>query len=179
MPAPATSSCHLYTGHHRGNMQAVPRLKAHHLRHAAVPGPPTDPGFGATVVSHDASAVVHTRSSSRRLPDPLIAGLLRSRFPPRLLTGMTLRRFEISACTANPEDLPPSLAQHGSCWRPSTSPPLSFQDTRAPVFSAPNGAHDWAAGSPLRDHRADGPKLRSYYSELFGWTIIADNRSNA
>jgi len=52
-------------------------------------------------------------------------------FPPRLLTDMTLRRFGLSACTANPEDLPPSLAQHGSCWRPSTSPPLSFQDTRA------------------------------------------------
>jgi len=47
-------------------------------------------------------------------PDPLIAGLLRSRFPPRLLTGMTLRWFGISACTANPEGLPPSLAQHGS-----------------------------------------------------------------
>jgi len=28
---------------------------------------------------------------------------------------MTLRRFGISACTANPEGLPPALAQHGSC----------------------------------------------------------------
>ena len=45
----------------------------------------------------------------------------------------------------------------------------------APVFSAPNGAHDGAAGSPLRDHRADGPKLRSSHFELFGWTIDADN----
>ena len=115
MPAPATSSCHLYTGHHQGSMQAAPWLKAHQIRPANVPRPPTDPGFDATVVSHDASAVVHTRSSSRRLPDTLIACLLRSRFPPRLLTGMTLRWFGISACTANPEDLPPSLAQHGSC----------------------------------------------------------------
>ena len=43
---------------------------------------------------------------------------------------MTLRRFGLSACTANPEDLPPSLAQHGSCWRSSTSSALPFQDTR-------------------------------------------------
>jgi len=57
------------------------------------------------------------------------ASLSRSRSPPRLLTDMTLRRFEISACTATPEDLPPSLAQHGSCQRPPTSPPLPFQDT--------------------------------------------------
>src|SRR5215210_8632832 len=42
---------------------------------------------------------------------------------------MTLRRFGISACTANPEGRPPSLAQHGSCWRPTPSPSLSFQDT--------------------------------------------------
>jgi len=68
-------------------------------------------------------------SSSRRSPDPLIASLLRSRFPSRLLTGMTLRRFGISACTANPEGLPPSLTQHGSCWRSSTSSSLTFQDT--------------------------------------------------
>ena len=72
-------------------------------------------GFDVIVHIHDASAVVYTRSSSRRSPDPLVAGLLRSRFPPRLLTDMTLRRFGISACTANPEGLPPSLAQHGSC----------------------------------------------------------------
>jgi len=77
----------------------------------------------------DASAVVHSCSSSRCLPDPLIADRFRSRFPPRLLTGMTLRRFGISACTAIPEDLPPSLAQHGSCCRSSTSSSLSFQDT--------------------------------------------------
>jgi hypothetical protein len=77
----------------------------------------------------DASAVVHTRSSSRHLPDPLITGRFRSRFPPRLLTDMTLRRFGTSACSAIPEDLPPSLAQHGSCWRSSTSSPLPFQDT--------------------------------------------------
>ena len=94
-----------------------------------VPGQPSGPGFDAITKRFDASSVVHSRSSSRRVPDPLIAGLFRSRFPPRLLTGMTLRWFGISACTANPEDLPPSLAQHGPCRRSSTPSPHSFQDT--------------------------------------------------
>ena len=83
----------------------------------------------SSLIIYDASAVVHTCSSSRRLPDSLVASLFRSRFPPRLLTGMTLRPFGITACTANPEGLPPSLAQHGSCWRSSTSTSLPFQDT--------------------------------------------------
>src|SRR5450759_1813001 len=83
----------------------------------------------SSVIIYDASAVVHTCSSFRRLPDSLVASLFHSRFPPRLLTGMTLRQFGISACTANPEGLPPSLAQHGSCWRSSTSSSLPFQDT--------------------------------------------------
>ena len=113
-------------GPHAGRplAQGTPRGRAF------VPGIPTTPGFDAIVLRFDASAVVHTCSSSRRIPDPLIAGLFRSRFPPRLLTGMTLRRFGFSACSANPEDLPPSLAQHASCWRPSTSSSLHFQDTR-------------------------------------------------
>ena len=80
---------------------------------------------------YDASAVVQPCSSSRRTPDPLLASRFRNRFPPRLLTGMTSRRFGLPACTANPEDLPPSLAQHGSPKRPSTSPRFSFEDTRA------------------------------------------------
>ena len=50
MPAPATSSRHLYTGHRRGHIQAAPRLRAHRRR-AFVPGPPTDPSFDAIVVS--------------------------------------------------------------------------------------------------------------------------------
>src|ERR1022692_1582127 len=45
---------------------------------------------------------------------------------------MTLRRFGISACTANPEDLPPSLVEHVSFWRSSTSSSLHFQDTPPP-----------------------------------------------
>src|ERR1019366_2659105 len=101
-------------------------------RRALVPRRACSPGFDVIVHILDASAVVYTCSSSRRSPDPLIASLFRSRFPPRLLTGMTLRQFGISACTANPEGLPPSLTQHGSCWRSSTSSSLPFQDTPRP-----------------------------------------------
>jgi hypothetical protein len=39
---------------------------------------PEPPGFDAIVPPIDASAVVHTRSSSRRTPDPLTAGLTRN-----------------------------------------------------------------------------------------------------
>ena len=46
------------------------------------------------------------------------------------LSGHTsLRWFGLSACTASPEGQPPSLAQHGSCWRSTPSPSLPFQDT--------------------------------------------------
>ena len=54
---------------------------------AFVPGTLRLPGFDAIVPPIDASAVVHTRSSSRRTPDPLTAGLFPQRSPPRLLTG--------------------------------------------------------------------------------------------
>ena len=54
---------------------------------AFVPGTMRLPGFDAIVPPIDASAVVHTRSSSRRTPDPLTAGLFPQRSPPRLLTG--------------------------------------------------------------------------------------------
>ena len=43
------------------------------------------------------------------------------------LNRRSLRWFGISACTATPEDLPPSLAQHGSCRRSSTSSSLPFR----------------------------------------------------
>jgi hypothetical protein len=120
LPAPATSSRHLYTGHHQGHTQAAPWLGERQDVPLSRGG--CCPGFDVIIKPFDASAVVYTRSSSRRIPDPLIADLFRSRFPPRLLTGMTLRRFGLSACTASPEDLPPSLARHGSCRRSSTSP---------------------------------------------------------
>ena len=56
-------------------------------RRAFVPGVLRSPGFDAIVPPIDASAVVHTRSSSRHPPDPLTAGLFPQRSPPRLLTG--------------------------------------------------------------------------------------------
>src|SRR3954447_780591 len=55
-------------------------------------GAPSSRGYLTTPVSmpsfysFDASAVVHTCSSSRRTPDPLTAGLFPQRSPPRLLT---------------------------------------------------------------------------------------------
>src|SRR5674476_218610 len=117
------------------------------LSHAFVPGSGCSPSFDAVVIYFDASAVVQPCSSSRCVPDPLVAGLFHSRFPPRLLTGMTLRRFGLLACTASPEGLPPSLAQHGSCWRSPTSSSLSFQDT--PPRSDPKSLHD-RCGHPGR-----------------------------
>jgi len=86
IPAPATSSRHLYTGHHQGHTQAAPRLRTHPEKHAFVPDHPTRSGFDAIVLCFDASAVVHTCSSSRHTPAPLPAGLLPQRSPPRLLT---------------------------------------------------------------------------------------------
>ena len=78
-----------------------------------------------------ASAEVHTCSSSRRSPRPLKSGLFRSRFPPRLLTGMTLRRFGLSACTANPEGLSSitSTARSGSTTFYIVTPFLSGRTT--------------------------------------------------
>jgi hypothetical protein len=76
MPAPATSSRHLYTGHHQGRMQAAPRLRARHPR-ALSRERETPPVSMPTFTAFGASAVVHTRSSSRRSPDPLVAGLFR------------------------------------------------------------------------------------------------------
>ena len=130
IPAPATRSRHLHTGRHQGYKHAAPWLKAH-IPCAVVPGPQACPGFDIIFVNLDASTMIHIRSSSRHTTDPLVAGLFRSRFPPWLLNDMTLRRFGISACTANPEGLPPLLIQHDSCWRSSTSSPLSFQDKRS------------------------------------------------
>src|SRR5713226_152958 len=66
-----------------------------------------------------------TCSSSRRSPDPLVAGLLPQRSPRGLLTARSLRWFGLSACTANPEGRPPSLAQQASSWR-SSAPALGF-----------------------------------------------------
>ena len=71
----------------RASTQAAPWLRA---RQHGVPlsrGRVPIPGFDAIVQSFDASAVVHTCSSSRRSPDPVPAGPFPQRSPPRLLTG--------------------------------------------------------------------------------------------
>ena len=104
---------------------------------AFVPGPPTDPGFDAIVVSfrcvssgsHMFVFSSHTcPANSETSPAALTTPALDRR---------SLRWFGISACTATPEDLPPSLAQHGSCRRSSTSssslPFRTHVGTRNPV----------------------------------------------
>src|SRR5664279_185779 len=60
---------------------------------------------------------------------PLTAGLSVSLTTPAL-DQRRIRWFGTPDCSATPEDLPPSLAQHGSSQRSSTSLPLPFQDTR-------------------------------------------------
>ena len=70
------------------------------------------------------------------------------------LDRRSLRWFGISACTATPEDLPPSLAQHGSCRRSSTSSSLPFRT---------HG--EWREGtSPSRSLRTVRDSLPSYGS---------------
>jgi|GEM_PF-5885367 len=87
MPAPATSSRHLYTGRHQGHEQAAPWLRASSdYRSPLSRGPSPILGFGAVLIIFDASAVVHTCSSSRHTPDPVSPGLFPKRSPPRLLT---------------------------------------------------------------------------------------------
>src|SRR5712671_1036640 len=71
---------YLHAPHRPGKV--TPRLAG-----ANHPGTLRLPGFDAIVPPVDAPAVVHARSSSRRTPDPLTAGLFPQRSPPRLLTG--------------------------------------------------------------------------------------------
>ena len=78
----------------------------------------------------DASAVVHTCSSPSSPTCPAVDGTFTATLTTPALDRRSLRWFGISACTATPEGPPPSLAQHASCWRASTSSSLYFQDTR-------------------------------------------------
>ncbi len=70
-------------GQHAGH----PLTESTPARRAFVPEAMRPSGFDAIVPPIDASAVVHARSSSRRTPDPLTAGLFPQRSPPRLLTS--------------------------------------------------------------------------------------------
>ena len=85
MPAPAMSSRHLYTGHRRGHIQAAPRLRAHRGEPLSQDHPQI-PVSMPSLFRFDASAVVHTCSSSHRTPAPLTARRHPQRSPPRLLT---------------------------------------------------------------------------------------------
>src|SRR5260370_25569658 len=93
--------------------------------------------FDAICMSFDASAVVRTCSSSRRSPHPVSPGLFPERSPPRLFTSAASGGLGSPPARRARRAKPPSLAQHGSCWRPSTSPPLAFLDTRTPGHIAP------------------------------------------
>ncbi len=112
MPAPATSSRHLYTGHRQGGVQGCPLAEGH------ASGVPLSRGICATPVSMPLCSLsmrqqwYRTCSSSRRTPDPLLAGLFPQRSPRGLLTERSLRWFGLSTCPASPEGQPPSLAQH-------------------------------------------------------------------
>ena len=87
MPAPTTGSRHLYTGHHQDGMQSASWLRA------CPEGKPLSREFRPPPVlmsafyGFDASAVVHTCSSSRRTPCPAPGGTFPYRSRPRLLTS--------------------------------------------------------------------------------------------
>ena len=94
---------------------------------AFVPGPPTDPSFDAIVVSFrcvSSGSHMFVFSSHTR---PAHSETSTAALTTPALDRRSLRWFGISACTATPEDLPPSLAQHGSCRRSSTSSSLPFR----------------------------------------------------
>ena len=120
MPAPAMSSRHLYTGHRRGHIQAAPRLRAHRSEPLSRDHPQI-PVSMPSLFRFDASAVVHTCSSSHRTPAPLTARRQPQRSPPRLLTDAACGGLESPPARRPRRNLPPSLAQHGSCRRSSTS----------------------------------------------------------
>ena len=94
---------------------------------AFVPRPPTDPSFDAIVVSFrcvSSGSHMFVFSSHTR---PAHSETSTAALTTPALDRRSLRWFGISACTATPEDLPPSLAQHGSCRRSSTSSSLPFR----------------------------------------------------
>ena len=128
LSAPATSSRHLYTGHRQGHIQAAPWLREHQHGRSFVPGHASPP----VSVSSESLSMRQQWFTHVRL---LVAYLTRSQrtvsatLTTPALNRRSLRWFGISACTATPEDLPPSQIEHVSLWRSSTSSNLHFQDT--------------------------------------------------
>ena len=86
-----------------GQQAGSPLAEGTPSRRAFIPGVLRSPGFDAIVPPIDASAVVHARSSSRRTPDPLTAGLFPQRSPPRLLTGAACGGLGSPPALASPE----------------------------------------------------------------------------
>jgi hypothetical protein len=103
---PASSSRHLYAGHHLASRQVPARL---------VPGSSTHPGFDAVSTCFDTSTVVHSRSSSRRSPDPILVGPCPQRSPPRLLTDAACGGLTPPPAGRRRRATPPSLAQLRTC----------------------------------------------------------------
>ena len=145
--------------------------------HPTLTAGPTDPSFDAIVISfrcvssgsHMFVFSSHTRpANSETSPAALTTPALDRR---------SLRWFGISACTATPEDLPPSLAQHGSCRRSSTSSSLPFrthvgahnsvvgadQGFRAPSWdqeSVHDAVHEDSASAPIATGQRPRPSFR-------------------
>ena len=128
LSAPATSSRHLYTGHRQGHLQAAPWLRDRQHGRSFVPGHASLP----VSVSSQSLSMRQQWFTHVRL---LVAYLTRSwrtvsaTLTTPALNRRSLRWFGISACTATPEDLPPSQIEHVSVRRSSTSSSLHFQDT--------------------------------------------------
>ena len=78
MPAPATGSRHLYTGHRQTSTQAAAWLPTGNQRRPLSREIWTPPVSMPSYECFDASAVVHTCSSSRRTPDPIMSGHFRN-----------------------------------------------------------------------------------------------------
>ena len=96
-------------------------------RRAFVPRPPTDPSFDAIVISFrcvSSGSHMFVFSSHTR---PANSETSTATLTTPALNRRSLRRFAISTPTATPQDPPPSLAQHGSCQRSSTSSSLPFR----------------------------------------------------
>ena len=132
MPAPATSSRHLYTGHRQGRTQAASWLRAH------PPGAPLSPERVPVRVLMPISCLSMRQQwfTHVRL---LVAHLTRSRraFSGTLTTAALYRRssrwFGLPACTANPEGHIlhhwHSTVRAGDLLHHHHSP---FKDTRTP-----------------------------------------------
>ena len=89
------------------------------------------------------------------------------------LDRRSLRWFGVSACTATPEDLPPSLAQHGSCRRSSTSSSLPF---RTHVGAQKCGRVRWPGMMRLHPGVLCVAFCVGYSSRLHAWLCARDAR---